>query len=105
MLPAMHAEAGSGAEHAAGIFRNGRDRLEDARAARLLHGSRQAASREQGAGHNDRVFAFRRQLGGNTVTVGGDLSADAQSYSRPAAIATMTLPAWGWNIAATGKRR
>jgi glycosidase len=46
---------------------------------------------------NDKVFAFRRQLKGNTVDVAVNLSGTAQRYMLPGAPAA-TLPAWGWNI-------
>lgn len=45
---------------------------------------------------NDKVFAFRRQLGGNAVTVAVNLSAMDQSYLLDGASAR--LAPWGWSI-------
>lgn len=47
---------------------------------------------------NDKVFAFKRSQGGNTVTVAVNVSAQAQSYT-VAGGAAQTLAPWRWTIA------
>lgn len=51
----------------------------------------------------DKVFAFERRLGGNTVTVAVNLSGEAQKVMLPGRRTELTLPAWGWNIVADNK--
>jgi glycosidase len=46
---------------------------------------------------NDKVFAFKRSQGGNTVNVAVNVSAQAQSYTL-AGGTTQTLAAWRWHI-------
>jgi glycosidase len=47
---------------------------------------------------NDKVFAFHRQLGKNSVDVVVNLSGDKQSYTLPGVRAPQTLAAWDWRI-------
>jgi hypothetical protein len=46
---------------------------------------------------NDKVFAFRRQVGGNVVTVAVNVSGGKQSYALPGQ-KPAPLPAWDYRI-------
>jgi glycosidase len=52
---------------------------------------------------NDKVFAFRRQLGKNSVDVAVNLSGDKQSYSVPGVRTGQALGPWEWRIKAANK--
>jgi glycosidase len=52
---------------------------------------------------NDKVFAFKRQLGRNVVAVAVNVSGDKQSYSLPGQKAQQTLAAWDYLIDAPTK--
>jgi len=51
---------------------------------------------------NDKVFAFRRTQGANTVTVAVNLSGDAQRYTLPGRAGAQDLAAWDYRIDAPG---
>jgi glycosidase len=52
---------------------------------------------------NDKVFAFRRQLGKNSVDVAVNLSGDKQAYTLPGTRAGQALGPWEWRIKAANK--
>jgi hypothetical protein len=52
---------------------------------------------------NDKVFAFRRALKGNSVQVVVNVSGDAQRYTLPGGKA-QTLAAWDYRVDAPRKR-
>jgi glycosidase len=52
---------------------------------------------------NDKVFAFKRQLGKNVVAVAVNVSGDKQAYSLPGQKAPQTLAAWDYRIDAPHK--
>jgi glycosidase len=52
---------------------------------------------------NDKVFAFRRQLGKNSVDVAVNLTGDKQAYTLPGARAGQALDPWEWRIKAANK--
>lgn len=47
---------------------------------------------------NDKVIAYRRKLGTNSVTVVANVSGSAQQYAIDGAKAGKTMPAWAWKI-------
>lgn len=47
---------------------------------------------------NDKVIAYRRKLGANSVTVVANVSGSAQEYAIGGAKARKTMPAWAWKI-------
>jgi glycosidase len=47
---------------------------------------------------NDKVFAFKRQMGTNAVSVTVNVSGAAQSYSLPGRKGQQTLAAWDYRI-------
>jgi glycosidase len=53
---------------------------------------------------NDKVFAFQRKRGGNTVKVSVNLSDAAQKFALPGG-KTQTLAAWDYRIDAPASKR
>jgi glycosidase len=54
---------------------------------------------------NDKVFAFLRKRGGNTVKVSVNLSNEAQRYALPGKQGSLSLAAWDYRIEAPGFKR
>jgi glycosidase len=52
---------------------------------------------------NDKVFAFKRQLGKNAVSVTVNVSGEKQSYALPGRKGQQSLAAWDYRIDASGK--